>query len=299
MKQIITAIIAVTLIMTIPMTAASGKGDMATILPSFKDWTPKGKPAFYTPDNLFEYINGAADVFLSYDFEKLASLTYENAKKHTFTMDVYRHSDERNGFGIYSQEKPEKGEFLNIGAQGYYEKGVLNFLKGSYYVKIAGFDLGDNDRKVLTMAAEILAKKLEGSKTFPAVLSCFPIEGKKTNTERYIAQNFLGHSFLNSAFVADYKIKDQKFQLFIIQKEKAENVNKMLDSYLAFAKKKGQDVFKKDNFVRFQDPYYRRSGKMNMKKSGKYIWGLFSKDDAAADSFIAQIEKNLKKQKLI
>lgn len=284
--------------LSIPGLHASGS-DITGIFPSFEGWTKKGKPDLYTPDNLFEYINGAAEVFLSYDFVKLATLTYENNKENSFTVDVYQHNSDRNGFGIYSQEKPQKGNFLDIGTQGYYEKGVLNFLKGSFYVKMSGYDLGDNDEKVLAYAAKELAKALEGSVDFPSVVKCFPEKGKIANSEAYINKNFLGHSFLHSAFVAEYEIDGRKFQVFIIETGKPDEVKEILNNYTGFLKKKGITVEQKENLYRFQDPYYRSSGMMNMKMEKNYLWGLFSKNNTAAESFIREIQTNLKKNKLI
>lgn len=277
----------------------AGGTDITGLFPVFEGWTKKGKPDLYTPDNLFEYINGAAEVFLSYDFVKLATLTYENNKEHSFTVDVYQHNSDRNGFGIYSQEKPQKGNFLDIGAQGYYEKGVLNFLKGSFYVKMSGFDMGDNDEKVLTTAAKALAKALQGTEDFPVVVKCFPEKGKIANSEAFINKNFLGHSFLHSAFVANYEIDGRKLQVFIIETGKPGEVEEILDNYTGLLKKKGIPVEQKGKSYRFQDPYYRSSGMMNMKIEKNYLWGLFCKNNAAAESFIREIEKNLKKNKLI
>ena len=297
-KLTISIIIIMAFALAIPALHAGSK-DIASIYPGFEGWTKKGKPDLYTPDNLFEYIDGAAEVFLSYDFVKLATLTYENNNENSFTVDVYQHSSDKTGFGIYSQEKPQKGYFLNIGTQGYYEKGVLNFFKGSFYVKMSGYDLGDNDEKVLTTAAKELAKALQGSADFPAVVKCFPETGKIANSEAYINKNFLGHSFLHSAFVADYEIDGRKFQVFIIETGKPEEVEEILNNYTGFLKKKDIPVEQKEKLYRFQDPYYRSSGMMNMKMEKNYLWGLFCKDNAAAESFIREIQKNLEKNKLI
>jgi hypothetical protein len=273
--------------------------DMTDIFPPMEGFNPKGKVDTYTPDNLFEYINGAADVFLSYDFVKLATLSFENKDKQSFTVDVYRHSSNRNGFGIYSQEKPRKGPFLSIGAQGYYEKGVLNFLRGQYYVKMSGYDLGEKDKDVLTTYANLLANKLDGPKEFPGAVKSFPTNRRIEFSEGYIAKNFLGHSFLHSAYISDYEIKDQKIQVFIMVADDQKGVKEMLNKYLAFAKKKGKEVEVKEGIHRFEDPYYRRSGKMNLKLDGNYLYGLFCKNDAVAESLIKETGANLKKLGLI
>ncbi|MCP5107383.1 MAG: hypothetical protein GY950_28610 [bacterium] len=300
MKKIISSlmILAGCLILTASL-HSEAKG-MENAFPQMKGWEKKEPPAIYTPDNLYEYINGAADVFLSYDFQKLAAVSFENKDKASFTMDIYLHNNTKNGFGIYSQEKPQKGPFIPIGTQGYYEKGVLNFLKGSYYVKISGYDLGDNDEAVLTEAAKQTAQKLDGQNHFPKAVQSFPEEGKIQNSERYIAQNFLGHSFLHSAFVADYDNNGRKIEVFIIETENETGTKKILDGYLKFIAGKG---IKAENpgkdFYRFQDPYYRSSGTMYMKRNGNYLWGLFCKNPALADTYIKKIEGKLAKSRLI
>ncbi len=271
--------------------------NMGAIFPQLDGWTQKGKPDIYNPDNLFEYIDGAADIFLSYDFRELAALTYENKDKHTFTVDIYRHGDDKNGFGIYSAEKPQKGDFIKVGTQGYYEKGILNFLKGNYYVKMSGFDLGEKDREILMQAANALAGVLKGTTLFPKALELFPKEGKIEGSERYIAENFMGHSFLHSAFLADYEIKGNKYEVFVIEAANDTLANQLIGDYLAFLEKKGKTVEKKDHLYRFQDPYYRSSGTMNIKINGNYVWGLFSKDDESAKFFIDTIDANLKAKK--
>jgi hypothetical protein len=274
---------------------------MKTFLPQLEGWTQKGNIDAYTPDNLYEYIDGAADVFLSYDFQELVSASYESNPKGSFTVDIYRHSDAKNGFGIYSQEKPAKGPFIPIGAQGYYEKGVLNFLEGCYYVKLSGFDLGDKDETVLKEAGQQIAKKIQGDNRLPMVLECFPAEQKVEYSERYIAQDYLGHSFLNSAFTADYEKEGKKIQVFIIGTDNEKVSRKILDDYLNFVKSKGLAVEENPakTFYRFQDPYYRSSGFMNIKQQGNYLWGLFSDDISAAGVYIDKIRQNLLKLKLI
>lgn len=271
-----------------------GETDMAKIFPEISGMT-KGKPEMYTPDNLYEYINGAAEVFLSYDFQHLTVLTYEDPQKHSLTIDIYRHSNINNGFGIYSQEKPEKGEFLRIGAQGYYEKGVLNFVKGDYYVKMSGFDLGDKDKKVMTAAAKKIAQKLSGPGHFPLPLTAFPGKGKIKDSEKYIARNFLGHSFLHSAFAADYEENEEKFQIFIIEAANAKVAKKITDDYFKFAKGKSSEISIHNTFFRFLDPYYRGNGKMNIKAQGKYVYGLFNDNMKRVHYYMQQVERNLGK----
>ena len=150
---------------------AGDAGDMKGLFPDLDGWSRDGEPESYFPESLFEYINGAADVYLSYEFEELATLSYDSGEKSSLTIDIYRHGDLRNAFGIYSQEKSRSADFVSIGTEGYHDEGVLNFFHGPYYVKIMGFYLGENDKPLLTSVAQKIAGKLEGDPRFPEALA--------------------------------------------------------------------------------------------------------------------------------
>ena len=110
--------------------------------PEVSGWKQSGEIQTFTPQTLYEYINGAADLYLMYDFEELKVAEYLNEKKASVTVDVYRHKTPTHAFGIYSQERLPNANFLDIGAQGYIEQNILNFLIGPYYVKINSFNTG-------------------------------------------------------------------------------------------------------------------------------------------------------------
>lgn len=291
MKKIITIIVLSGCFISGAAFASGGSG-MTKFFPDITGMK-KGKPDIYTPDNLFEYINGAAEVFLAYDFRELAALTYEDPQKHQLTIDIYRHSSDRNGFGIYSQEKPVKGDFLDIGAQGYYEKGVLNFVKGSYYVKMTGFDLGDKDKEIMTTAAQKISGQMKGADHFPLPTTCFPGRGKILNSEKFIAADFLGHSFLHSAFAADYKDSGKEFQIFIMEAANPREAKEIVENYFKFAKKKGSEISVYGDFFRFLDPYYRSKGQVNIRAMGKYVFGMFGDDMKRVRYYMNAVSGNL------
>jgi hypothetical protein len=275
------------------------QGEMTDLFPEFEEWKPDGQPVTYTPATLFEYINGAAEVYLSYGFQELATLTYDNAQDRSVTIDIYRHNSPNNGFGIYSQEKPLKSTFLSIGAQGYYEPGMINFFKERYYVKILSFGLGDEDSSFLRWIAAQIAERIPGEQALPKPLLCFPEKGKVEHSERFVAENFLGHSFLHSAFLVDYVGEDESFRPFIIEGAKEEEAETMLKAYLELLEKNGIDHRVKKGVYRFQDPYFDQTKGMHLKQEGKYIWGLFAGDASAAASYLQEVENRLKGLELL
>jgi hypothetical protein len=186
----------------------------------------------YSPENLWDYIDGAADSYLSYDFRDLHVAEYRKGKQ-TIKAEVYRLSDHTMAFGIYSSERSPSFRFMNLGSQGYTQDGATNFFKGSYYVKIRTWS---KKPSVLLSAGTLAAKiaaSLEGETTMPSAISLFPSEGKKANGEVYISRNVLGHDFLNNAFRADYEAGSDAFSIYIINCLSSEEARKTASAYIA------------------------------------------------------------------
>lgn len=186
----------------------------------------------YGPDNLWDFIDGAADTYLSYDFADLHVAEYKKGKQ-LIKAEVYRFRDHTMAFGIYSSERSSSFRFSSLGSQGYTQDGVTNFFKGNYYVKIRTW----SKKPSVLLSAETLAAKiaasLEGETTMPAAIGLFPGEGKKANEEVYIYKNVLGHGFLSNAFRADYERESDVFSIYIVNCSSPEEAKKTASAYIA------------------------------------------------------------------
>ena len=161
----------------------------------------QGPVAFYLPANLYEYMDGAADVFLLYDFRTLLNQEFQ-AGKVDVTVDVFDMGTPQDAFGIYSAERSPKYEFVAIGAEGYRNEGIVNFLQDRYYVKLAAF--GDGADSVLDQFAKTLSARIGGSRTMPALIDRLPAANRKPHTELYMRKDPFGHAFLSPAYQVDY-----------------------------------------------------------------------------------------------
>ena len=145
--------------------------------PKTDGWDQPEKPQLYSPETLYEYIDGASDLYLSYEFQELGVAEYRGAQKAAVTVEIYRHSTPTQAFGIYSQERLASAKLLDIGAQGYQEPTVLNFVLGSYYVKINGYETGAEDEGILLAFGRKTEEILGGGKR-PSLVSSPPFRRK-------------------------------------------------------------------------------------------------------------------------
>jgi hypothetical protein len=263
--------------------AAGGEGGTYSF-PEMAGWKPSGEIQIFSPANLYDYINGGADLYLKYDFQELKVADYQNDQKASVTIEVYRHKTPVHAFGIYSQERLGDANYLEVGAQGYSEKGVLNFLTADCYVKMSSVDVGPEEQSVLLAFAKKIAQNLGGKGALPSILSSFPREGEKKNSEKFISREFLGYAFFHSAFTADYELSGKKFKLFLIEGIDPKDCRNMIQEYL----KHTGNLQTKVEEGRFQlkDPYH---GGMDFYWKGNYIWGVLDLADETLRSTVLKL----------
>ncbi|MBP8975429.1 MAG: hypothetical protein KBG83_01805 [Bacteroidetes bacterium] len=241
----------------------------------------------YTPNNLFDIINGAAEMFLSYDFEELAIAEYSDSSIRYIRVELYRHRNAENAFGVYAQERSPEAQFLSIGGEGYIEEGALNFWSGPFYIKLVTNDKGPHVQQALLTIANAVAVALHQESGMPTQFDVFPKEERLPHSEYYVNRDFLGYQFFDNAYVVPYKQCTMFTAYFSSEVEAQEAVKKyaklLKDSLLTF-----------DKPTKVKDPAI---GGMLLQRCGSLIVGAIDiRDEQKAKMLISQIQNNLVKK---
>ncbi len=256
------------------------------LAPSYDNWKLADKFQVFNPENLYDFINGGADNYLSYDFQELLVSTYEQTGDKYITLEVYKHKGLSQAFGIYSSEKPSDARFENIGVQGYVGADMCNFFAGNYYVKISTHQSGPEIPDLLRKMAKDVAQKLVAEPVFPKAIQAFPVIDKIPNSESYTNTNFLGYESLHSAFLASYKKGDKSFKLFIIELPSAEAAKAMMTGY---AKAVKATFSGNEGTYLFKDPY---NGDIQLEWKGNFIWGILNEQKAKIKENYLELTRN-------
>jgi len=222
-------------------------------LPSAADlpgWEIIEGPTFYSADNLFEAIDGAAPLFFDYGFSRMLRIVYRpvGQERPVVTADLYEQGSLLEAFGAYSAERAPDSPFEALGAQGYQIGGFCCFYQGRYYAKINAFSRADDAREATRRAAELIAAHLPGRPQPPAELALLPAEGLRANSELYRGANLIGHSFLGAGFEAQYTVadgSDQYCRLFLADRgteQAAQEAYRGLRDWLLKRGKAGNDL---------------------------------------------------------
>jgi hypothetical protein len=228
---------------------------LKSLLPVVEGMESREMPATYFPESLFEYINGAAEIYLSYDFKELIVAEYTKSDStDSVAVEIYDMGNHKNSFGIYSAERYPDNVFMDLGTQGYMEEGALNFLVGRYYVKLLCYDCGERSDQWLRAFSDEIVNRVESKQGFPTYLQAFPIQGVIPNTEKFILRNVMGYKFLHDGYIVSYKLKELSFDCFLIEGKDHEEATAMLQRFLDA---KGADSVQKISLgFLIKDRYY-------------------------------------------
>jgi len=269
---------------------------LVSLLTEVRFWKLSEAPETYLPETLFEYINGAAEIYLIYDFRELIVAQYEKENSSSsLTAEIYDMGNGENSFGIYSVERFPDSNFLSIGNGAYVEEGALNFIVGKYYIKLLCFDCGGESDNLLKLFSQEIVKSVEDKGHLPPILGLFPKEGLAENSEKFILRNFMGYSFLHDGYIASYKLDDLEFDCFIIEGKDVEDAQRMMKNYLERYAQNNQSIQEISLGYHLKDSYY-----LNIFLAGvkKYICGvrkIKNDDDIIGERYLEALVKFLKK----
>ena len=243
-------------------------------------------PVYY-PDNLWDYINGAADSYLDYRFQDLHIAEYIKGD-NSYKAEIYKHESNVYSFGIYALERSSDYHFIELGVQGYEESTLIHFIKGPYYVKVTTNIDEKESATILMKIAKALEKDLDGQVSIPEEYKYFPEEGQVSDSEYFVASNFLGYSFLKEAFSVKYEKSGIYFSVFLINANSEKEAGEMQMKLFSKAKKVTEDS---PGISVVEDPY---NGTIFLGKSGKVLVGTNDMKDL--ELFKIYFNKITKKQ---
>lgn len=224
--------------------------ELPTKFTSVDNWQIEGETQFFDQENLYDYINGASDFYLGYKFQDLWVVDYKNKVDQMLSLELYRHGDAMQAFGIYTEERPLEANVLKVGAQGFGDENAIFFQADDYYIKVY------NGRAKVAKAdliafANSVAKLICEDCELPSQFKWFPSDGRVDLSERYMSENFMGITGFNGACTVKYKHLNDKFRLFAYQGTD-KKCRYILSKYFERLKHKKK---LKEKVYSFDDPY--------------------------------------------
>jgi len=179
-------------------------------------WSPEGEPSTYDAAGLWELINGAADVFLSYGFETVTVQKF-SAGNVTASIAVYDMGRPLNAFGIYRTEAPADESALPVGTEAVVSPPYqCLLLKDRYYVKVEAYE-GDIDQATGESLVAAIADALPGNSGLPPEFAVLPADRMVAGSAQYTREALFGLAELNESVHGAYTDDGgSEYQAFVL-----------------------------------------------------------------------------------
>jgi hypothetical protein len=206
-------------------------------------WRMATEPEFFDSENLWEFINGQAEMYLDYGFLQVVTVDYISPDGTRFlAVEIYLMESPTHAFGIYAAERAPGENFIEMGVQGYIGENVLNFWQGSYYIKLTSFETFSGLEETLMTLAGVIAGNVRGSYGEPELFNCFPEKNRVKMSERFIPKNFMGQPFLKNGYRVSYRNGEGGYDAFLIQTNSMVEADGVFRKYWAFLASQDQEL---------------------------------------------------------
>lgn len=223
-----------------------GEGKPAEPLISLpKGILPETSLEIFNPANLYEKIDGQAELYLSAGFQRLKSQSFVKADRPDLWVDlfVYDMGNVLNAFAVFSMQRREECESVRLGQFSCSLEGALFLVHGPYYVEIiASMGSAEASEMLRSMAENFTRENRVEVKTIPE-LSLFPRRNLIENTISMIPSNAFGYEGLNQVFIANYGLGKKRITAFISRRESPSKAEELALKYHGFLLRYGgEDV---------------------------------------------------------
>jgi len=272
-----------------------------------KGWILVDRPQVYTKKTLFERINGQADLFFKYGFQKSVFAVYQNQKdkENQVELDIYDMGSVLHAFGIFSRfrngDRPGR-----VGLDSYFEDQSGFFYKGKYFVILFGTE---SNPDLLRDWSLLISEKIPDHSPPPREIGFFPKEGLKPGSIQYFPEGLLGRKFLGRGFQGTYtdkvevevegkvkdknkaKTEDKEFKLFIAVFKNSQEAINALNHFR-------DDLAKKGKVYQFESNTLREEGdgrgEVLVAQRGAYLLGAIGFGKEETKIRMAEFMKNIK-----
>jgi hypothetical protein len=157
---------------------------LADLLPErIASWTRGDSSVAYDRETIFDYINGAGEVYRSYAFSHVVVAVYTGPEGPDLTVELFDMGKPADAYGVFSYAREQEQSGLG---GGYERKGrVLCFWQDRYYVCVAAEERTDDSDRVLMEVARAISEQMPPVSNPPDLVALLPDEGRVAFSERF------------------------------------------------------------------------------------------------------------------
>jgi len=209
-----------------PTEALPAAAEVLPVAGAAAGWQRDGQVKTYDHDSLYNFMDGAADLYFTYGFEELAVASYVHAAGGALQVQVYRVATDADAYGLYTYSS--YGQPIALGVDGELDSGNrLAFWQARTFVQVLAREAVSDD--VLRAMGAAVASALPQGGQRPPLVDHLPKEGLQAGSVRFFRQKMaldnllwlgtedvLGLSTDADGVIARYDVSGQPVDLLLI-----------------------------------------------------------------------------------
>lgn len=189
-------ILAAILVCVQPARDSATAAHMHPLIPqSIGQWAASESPRVYTGTQIFDYMDGAGEVYRAYAYETLFVQRYLRPRHDDLLLELFDMGHSRSAYGVFSYMLG-RGPAVPVGQEGEYRSGLLCFWKGRYFGYIQTDTETEEGKAAVLELGQSVASRIKEVGEKPSIVGLLPEGEYAPTTLRY----FFSHAILNSHF---------------------------------------------------------------------------------------------------
>jgi hypothetical protein len=183
----------------VPMNAT----DLSEFLPKqSREWSMESDQ-YFNNDNLYDYIDGGAELYLSYGFNTVISRRYTCPGEMDIVVEIFDMKGVRDAFGVFTNMREKDQHEFGQGSQQI--EGSLIFWKDHYFVSLSTNKSSEKSIAAIKRIAAFIDQAIPQEDKIPQIVALLPEQDLVPEGYCY----FHHYIWINSYyFIANYNILD-------------------------------------------------------------------------------------------
>jgi len=207
-------------------------------------WKWDGKDLNYNRRTIFDYIDGAGELYLAYNFQAVRVRRFEKSGQPSIIAELFDMGSSEDAYGVFSYERQD--EDAGIGQGSEFGGGLLRFWKGKFFVSVYAEGESPEVQPAILNVGRGVANSIKTTGPAPQLINALP-GGKAGLVEKAVRylhshvllnqrffvanQNILRLGAKTDAVLAPYLRDGKKVHLLLIRYSTAQEAEEALQSF--------------------------------------------------------------------
>jgi hypothetical protein len=209
------------------------QSDFASLPPELE---PFGRPETFTADNLYDKIDGKAELYLAAGFVQLRCQRFalKDTPSQWLEWFVYDMGGLPQAFSVFSVQRRAEGQPLDLAEFAYQTKNALYFVTGDNYIEAIASSSSDSLMKAMRALAARCVAANPVSDAHLAGLKLLPTENLVPGGYTLQSADAFGFNQFKNVFTAKYLLNDAEVMAFVTVCSNPETATALDEAYRSF-----------------------------------------------------------------